>query len=53
MKRDGSMVSYRNDYLFSDELLPVQRHQAMEELLQYERELAGYLYLQKDQDRYL
>lgn len=51
MKRDGSMISHRNDYLFSDELLPVQRHQMMEELLQFERELAGCLYLQKDKER--
>lgn len=51
MKRDGGMISYRNDYLFSDELLPVQQHQATEELLMFEKELAHYIYHQRDKER--
>lgn len=46
------LIPYKNDYLVSDELLPVQKHQAEEELLQKERVLGALLRLQRDMEGY-
>ncbi|KKK43618.1 hypothetical protein LCGC14_0471610 [marine sediment metagenome] len=51
MKQEGSMISFRNDYLFSDDLLPVQKHQAHEEILQIEKEFASIIYYQRCKER--
>lgn len=47
-----SMMHYRNDYLFSDELLPVRKHQAVEEMLHLEKEFAALIYAERYFDKY-
>ena len=47
------MVSYRNEFLFSDILLPVRNHQAYDEMLQLEKEFAGTIYYQRCLDKHL
>ena len=46
------LILYKNDYLVSDELLPVQKHQAEEEILQKERALEALLRSQRDMEGY-
>ena len=44
---DNDITSYKNDYLFSDNIIPVRKHQLTEELLQLENRLAGEIYYQR------
>ena len=46
------MFSHRNEYLFSDDLLPVQKHQAYDEILQFEKEFAAVIYAQRYHDKF-
>ena len=44
---NNGIIQHKNEYLFSDELLPIRQHQAYDEVLQKERELAGSVYYQR------
>lgn len=44
------MISYRGEYLVSDEMLPVRNHQIYEEILTFQKELAGAIYYQRDRE---
>lgn len=52
MNEKETMVLYRNDYLFSDVILPVRKHQATEELLTLEKEFAALIYVERYLDKY-
>jgi len=45
------LVSFNNEYLVSDEILPVRKHQAYEDLLKLEKEFASLIYIQRIQER--
>ena len=44
---EGKLTPHKNDFLVSDEMLPVRKHQAMDEILQLENQLAGAIYYQR------
>jgi hypothetical protein len=44
------MVTIRNEYLFSDDILPVRNHQAYDEMLMFQKRFAADIYYQKDLD---
>ena len=44
------MISFKNEYLITDEILPVRNHQAYEELMKFQKEFASEIYIQKDRD---
>lgn len=46
--REGITTQYHGEILISDDIIPVRKNQAYEELLQKERELAAALYMEKD-----
>jgi len=46
------MILYRNDYLFSDLMLPVRKNQAAEEFLKLEKEFAAVIYAQRYLDKF-
>lgn len=47
MNEKETMLLYRNDYLFSDLMLPVRKSQAAEELLHLEKEFAALIYTER------
>jgi hypothetical protein len=49
---DSRIFTYRNDFLVSDNMLPVRKHQAMEELINIEKEFAAVIYAQRYLDKY-
>ena len=51
--KDDDIIPYRNDFLFSDEILPIRKHQLTDELLQLENRLAGTIYYQRCKEKNL
>ena len=50
--KDFMLIPHRNDYLFSDNMRPVQQHQAFEELILFEKRFAAEIYAQRYHDKY-
>ena len=48
---DSDIIPHRNEYLISDNMLPVRKHQAQEEIMQLEREFAGLVYFQRNLEK--
>ena len=44
------ITPHNNEYLFSDDMIPVRKHQAYEEVLQFEKEFAGVIYYQRGKE---
>lgn len=47
------MTHHKNEFLFSDLMIPVRQHQAYEEMLDLEKEFAGSIYYQRCLDKRL
>ena len=47
MNEKDIMFPHRNDYLFSDLMLPVRKQQAFDELLKLEKEFAALIYTER------
>ncbi len=47
MPNDNDMIPHRNHYLFSDDMLPVRKHQAYDEVFMLEKQMAGAIYYQR------
>lgn len=47
-----NMFLHKNDYLFSDDMLPVRKQQAFEDFLRLEKEFAALIYAQRYLDKY-
>lgn len=47
MPNDNDIIPHKNHYLFSDDMLPVRKHQAYEEVLELEKRMAGTVYYQR------
>lgn len=54
IKESSNVITpYKNDYLFSDHMIPVRRNQAYEEMLDLEKRFAGEIYYQRCLDKRL
>lgn len=45
------LVRHRNDFIVKPDMIPIRMHQAQEEILQLEKDLASLIYSQKDLER--
>lgn len=48
--REVFLTQFRNDYIVSDNMLPVRQHQANDELMKLKKELGASLRLQRDRE---
>jgi len=47
------MTHHKNEFLFSDLMIPTRKHQAYEEMLDLEKRFAGEIYYQRCLDKRL
>ena len=47
------LLLYHGEFLVSSEMIPARRNQVEGELMQFQKELASEIYLQRDKERWL
>ena len=50
---NSEMTHHKNEFLFSDLMIPTRKHQAYEEMLDLEKRFAGEIYYQRCLDKRL
>lgn len=48
---EKTLTHYNGEYLVDKNMLPVRKHQAEEEILKKEKELASLIYFEKDKEQ--
>ena len=48
-----TLGTYHGEYIVSNEMLPVQRQQAYDEMLNLQKEFASDIYITRDREKYL
>jgi len=47
------LVFYNGDYFIGSEILPVRAHQALDELIQFQKEFTSEIYITRIREKYL